>query len=30
VAQAVILYEAALGLGIAVGPLVGGFLGAIS
>jgi predicted MFS family arabinose efflux permease len=30
VAQAIILYEAALGLGIAVGPLVGGVLGAIS
>ena len=30
VAQAVILYEAALGLGIAVGPLVGGLLGEIS
>jgi len=30
VAQAVILYEAALGLGIAVGPLVGGVLGSIS
>lgn len=30
VAQAVILYEAALGLGIAVGPLVGGVLGGIS
>jgi predicted MFS family arabinose efflux permease len=30
VAQASILYEAALGLGIAVGPLVGGVLGAIS
>jgi MFS transporter, ACDE family, multidrug resistance protein len=30
VAQAIILYEAALGLGIAVGPLVGGALGAIS
>ena len=30
VAQAVILYEAALGLGIAVGPLVGGLLGSIS
>src|SRR4029453_675882 len=29
VAQAVILYEAALGLGIAVGPLVGGLLGGI-
>ena len=27
VAQAIILYEAALGLGIAVGPLVGGVLG---
>jgi predicted MFS family arabinose efflux permease len=30
VAQAIILYEAALGLGIAVGPLVGGVLGDIS
>lgn len=30
VAQAIILYEAALGLGIAVGPLVGGMLGSIS
>lgn len=30
VAQAIILYEAALGLGIAVGPLVGGLLGGIS
>jgi predicted MFS family arabinose efflux permease len=30
VAQAIILYEAALGLGIAVGPLVGGLLGSIS
>ncbi|HEY7050626.1 MAG TPA: MFS transporter [Mycobacterium sp.] len=30
VAQAVILYEAALGLGIAVGPLVGGVLGSAS
>ena len=30
VAQAVILFEAALGLGIAVGPLVGGVLGGIS
>jgi MFS transporter, ACDE family, multidrug resistance protein len=29
-AQAIILYEAALGLGIAVGPLIGGILGAIS
>jgi predicted MFS family arabinose efflux permease len=29
-AHAIILYEAALGLGVAVGPLVGGFLGAIS
>src|SRR3954452_9489022 len=29
VKQAIILYEAALGLGIAVGPLVGGVLGAI-
>lgn len=29
-AQAIILYEAALGLGIAVGPLVGGVLGWIS
>jgi hypothetical protein len=30
VAEAIILYEAALGLGIAVGPLVGGVLGLIS
>ncbi|HMM96453.1 MFS transporter [Phycicoccus sp.] len=30
VAQAIILYEAALGLGIAAGPLVGGVLGGIS
>lgn len=30
VAEAIILYEAALGLGIGVGPLVGGVLGAIS
>ncbi len=30
VAQAVILYEAALGLGIAAGPLIGGELGTIS
>jgi len=30
VAQAIILYEASLGLGIAVGPLVGGVLGSIS
>ncbi|MUL83691.1 MULTISPECIES: MFS transporter [unclassified Mycolicibacterium] len=30
VAQAIILYEAALGLGIAIGPLVGGVLGSIS
>ena len=30
VAQAIILYEAALGLGIAVGPLVGGVLGSLS
>ncbi|MDY6870633.1 MAG: MFS transporter [Actinomycetota bacterium] len=30
VTQAIILYEAALGLGIAVGPLVGGLLGEIS
>jgi predicted MFS family arabinose efflux permease len=30
VAQAIILYEAALGVGIAVGPLLGGMLGAIS
>ncbi len=30
VAQAVILYEAALGLGIATGPLLGGALGSIS
>jgi MFS family permease len=30
VAQAIILYEAALGLGVAVGPLVGGVLGSSS
>lgn len=30
VAQAIILYEASLGLGIAIGPLVGGVLGGIS
>jgi MFS transporter, ACDE family, multidrug resistance protein len=30
VVQAIILFEAALGLGIAVGPLVGGVLGSIS
>ena len=30
VAQAIILFEAALGLGIASGPLLGGFLGGIS
>jgi predicted MFS family arabinose efflux permease len=30
VAQAIILYEAALGVGIAVGPLVGGALGSVS
>ena len=30
VAQAIILYEAALGLGIAAGPLLGGLLGGIS
>lgn len=30
VAQAIILYEAALGVGIAIGPLVGGVLGSIS
>ncbi|MGH3472124.1 MAG: MFS transporter, partial [Nocardioidaceae bacterium] len=30
VAQAIILYEAALGLGIAAGPLIGGELGSIS
>jgi MFS transporter, ACDE family, multidrug resistance protein len=30
VTKAVVLYEAALGLGIAVGPLVGGVLGSIS
>ena len=30
VAQAIILYESALGMGIAIGPLVGGVLGAIS
>lgn len=29
-ASAIILYEAALGLGIAIGPLVGGLLGSIS
>jgi MFS transporter, ACDE family, multidrug resistance protein len=29
-ASAIILYEAALGLGIAIGPLVGGILGSIS
>ncbi|MDU0330083.1 MFS transporter [Paenibacillus sp. 3LSP] len=29
-ARAVILYEAAVGLGISVGPLVGGWLGAVS
>ncbi|WP_217807177.1 MFS transporter [Tuberibacillus sp. Marseille-P3662] len=29
-ASAIILYEAALGLGLSVGPLVGGWLGAIS
>jgi ACDE family multidrug resistance protein len=29
-ASAIILYEAALGLGIAVGPLVGGLLGSVS
>ncbi|KEO82706.1 MFS transporter [Tumebacillus flagellatus] len=29
-AQAIILYEAAIGLGISVGPLLGGWLGAIS
>lgn len=29
-AQAIILYEAALGLGISVGPLAGGELGSIS
>jgi ACDE family multidrug resistance protein len=29
-AQAIILYEAALGLGISVGPLLGGFLGGIT
>lgn len=29
-ASAIILYEAALGLGIAIGPLLGGFLGEIS
>jgi ACDE family multidrug resistance protein len=29
-AQTIVLYEAALGLGIAVGPLVGGVLGSIS
>ncbi|MDN5791284.1 MAG: MFS transporter [Micrococcales bacterium] len=30
VAQAIILYEAALGVGIATGPLLGGWLGSIS
>ncbi|MFC9790448.1 MFS transporter [Rhodococcus sp. NPDC127528] len=30
VAKAIILYEAALGIGIAVGPLVGGVLGSVS
>ena len=30
VAQAIILFEAALGLGIAMGPIVGGQLGSIS
>lgn len=30
VAQAILLYEAALGLGIAAGPLIGGLLGEIS
>ena len=30
VGQAIILYEAALGLGIAAGPLLGGFLGSLS
>lgn len=30
VARAIILYEAALGIGIAAGPLVGGFLGGFS
>jgi ACDE family multidrug resistance protein len=30
VAEAITLYEAALGLGIASGPLLGGFLGAVS
>lgn len=30
VARAIILYEAALGIGIAIGPLVGGVLGSIS
>ena len=29
-AKAIILYEAAIGLGISVGPLIGGWLGAIS
>ncbi|WP_245797294.1 MFS transporter [Corynebacterium aquilae] len=29
-AQAIIMYEAALGIGIATGPLLGGFLGGIS
>src|SRR5690606_5952584 len=28
--QAIVLYEAALGIGIAVGPLVGGLLGEVS
>src|SRR5690606_34679506 len=28
--QAIVLYEAALGVGLAIGPLVGGALGAIS
>ncbi len=28
--SAIILYEAALGLGIAIGPLIGGFLGTVS
>ena len=30
VSQAIILYEAALGVGIATGPLLGGWLGGIS
>src|SRR6476661_8357995 len=30
VGQAIVLYEAALGLGIAAGPLIGGVLGSIS